>query len=439
MAALGGGETVLERVRELPGGSELLEAVAARDDAELIGGATRDLLLGRTPLELDVVVERGAEQLARELAVALATDDGATATAGVEHGAYERFETAFVRWDGRRIDVATRRAESYGAPGALPDVRAGTPEEDLARRDFTVNAIAVALAGSRRGELRAPAHALEDLKARRLRVLHDRSFLDDPTRLLRLARYRARLGFEPEEHTALLAREAVRAGALDTLSPARLGAELRLALREPDPVAALASLDRLGVLAALTPPLRFDERPARGALGALPPDGRGDLLLLGSLLASTGAGGGEGRERSLRALLDALEFTASDRDRAVRTALLGPPLVERLAAAGSPSELRAVVRGAPLEAIALAAGIDQLEAPAPAALSARRWLEELRHVRLQITGDDLVSAGVAPGPEIGRSLDAVLDMRLDGELGDTREAQLQAALDAGAGQRESRG
>ena len=144
------GEAVLDGLRELPGGSELLELAQQRADVELVGGAVRDLLLGRRPRELDVIVEAGAPGFAQELADFL---DGRLSALGVrsEVETHERFGTAVVRFDGGRIDVAARRAESYAAPGALPDVRAGTPEQDLLRRDFTVNAIAVALGGERRG------------------------------------------------------------------------------------------------------------------------------------------------------------------------------------------------------------------------------------------------------------------------------------------------
>src|SRR5207245_1310993 len=133
---------------------------------------------------------------------------------------------------------------------------------------------------------------------------------------------------------------------------------------------------------------------ARGALAALPADGRSDLLLLASLLVSLDAGGRGEREAAMKAFLDRLEFTGADRDRATRAALRAPELVVALAAARSPSQLRQAGGGDPLEAVALAAAIDELEPPARAARAARRWLGELRHVRLQITGDDLLAAGV---------------------------------------------
>ncbi len=363
---------------------------------------------------------------------------------------HERFGTARVEWEEGRIDIATRRAESYPAPGALPDVRPGTPEEDLRRRDFTVNAIAVPLAETgTRAEIgvRAVDHALADLAAGRLRVLHERSFFDDPTRLLRLARYYARLGFAIERHTGELALEAVAAHALDTVSGARLGAELRLVLAEPSALHALIAMRVLKVLPGLHPWLRSESMLERTALILLPVECRPDLLLLASLLL-VGALRAEGDPRAeLDAFLDRMEFPAQDRDRVVATVVAVPRLIEALPRAGSPSALRDAVRGAPLEAVALAGALEdmtllgateeafmaecgagQRREEQPVHRAARRWLEELRHVRLRITGDDLLAAGVPEGPEIGRRLEQTLRMRLDGELPDEREAQLAAAL-----------
>jgi tRNA nucleotidyltransferase (CCA-adding enzyme) len=422
-AASDAGAALLERLPELPGGGELLAAAAARQDVELVGGATRDLLLGARPRELDVVVGGGAEELAHELADALGL---VGSYAGVRSGAHERFGTAFLVWSEGRIDVATRRAESYPGPGALPQVRPGSPEEDLQRRDFTVNAIALALAGPQRGELRAPPHALDDLATGRLRVLHTASFIEDPTRLLRLGRYLARLGFEAEAQTAQLAATALAQGALATVSGARVGAELRLALAEPDPVAALTVLARLGVLGAIDPRLGFDAGLARRGLAELPADGRPDLLLIASLLVA-GAHDDDADHSGPEALLDRLEFPAPDRDRAASAAKLAPSLASRIGALQRPSQLHRELESAPLEAVALAAAADD-RGSAPATAAARRWLSELRGVRPRITGDDLIAAGVPAGPEIGRRLALVRDLRLDGELEDTREAQLQAAL-----------
>ena len=376
------GPQLLQRLAELPRGRDVLAGPLA--GAHLVGGAVRDLALGRAPREIDVVVEGDPEPLIAALG-----------GADVEH---ERFGTAIAGG----VDVVRARAESYAAPGALPEVRPGTLDEDLRRRDFTVNAIAVALAD---GTVTGVDGAAADLDGGVLRVLHDGSFRDDPTRLWRLARYGARLGFEPDDHTRELARAAVAGGALQTVSGPRLGNELRLALAELDPVAAL---DRAAVLGLL--PAGFAVAHPDEALALLPPgEGRGDLVLLAACCAGMDA-------RALLAWLDHLGFPAAERDlvAAASRFVVGAPL----RAARTPSEIARAARGAPLEAIALAGGDN-----------ARRWIDELRHVDLHITGDDLLAAGVPQGPEVGERLRRALERVLDGEIPAERDAELAAALE----------
>lgn len=413
-----------ERVRDLPGGRELLELARGRADVALVGGAVRDLMLDRIPRELDVVVGGATSSPSPAL---LFADELAARLRGVtETSEHERFGTALVAWDGARVDVASARRERYAAPGALPEVEPATLEDDLLRRDFTVNAIAVTLDTTRPGEVRAPPGALEDLRAGRLRVLHDASFRDDPTRLMRLARYDARLHFEIEPHTAELAARAVASGALDTVSGARIGNELRLALSEPSATGALAAMDELGLLTALHPRLRCDRIPIERSLALLPADGRPDLLIMAALALPLALRADDARAEIVT-LLDRLELIAPDRDRIAAAAIAATRLTSELPAAERPSQLRMAVAGVPPEGVALAGGISE-----SAAGPARRWLTELRGVRLLITGDDLLAAGVPEGPDIGRRLDAVLDMRLDGELADGRDAELRAALETWA-------
>jgi tRNA nucleotidyltransferase (CCA-adding enzyme) len=425
------GRLVLDRLRELPGGPQLIELSAARDDVELIGGAVRDLLLDlrATPRELDVVVAEDAASFARDLARELRAPVGEGPAERFETTLHERFHTARVVWAGGQIDIATRRNEHYPAPGALPEVRAGTREDDLRRRDFTVNALAVALGGPRRGRLDGALGAIEDLRRGTLRVLHERSFLDDPTRLLRLARYSARLGFVPEQRTARLAAQAIVDGALDTVSRARIGAELRLALAEPNPVAALLALQSLGVLAALHEALTLDPRVALRALSTLPEceEASPRVLLLASLLLPGQDYDATDYQTRLRVLLDALEFPATERERAVHSALLAPRIAERLAAARRPSQIYEISHQEPLEAVALAGALAEERGQRGAADAARRWLAELRHVRLEIGGENVLAAGVAPGPDVGRGLRRALLRKLDGEL-DGREQELAAAV-----------
>jgi len=414
---------LLTQLRAQPGGERLL--AVAPPGTYLVGGAVRDLLLGRSPRELDVVSEGDASVLAHALG------------APVEH---PRFGTATVELDGAQIDVATARRERYPAPGALPEVESATLDEDLLRRDFTVNAIAVSLDGDRPGQLHAAANALEDLRAGRLRVLHDASFVDDPTRLLRLARYAARLGFEIEPHTAELAARAVASRALDTVSGARIGAELRLALGEPGVLGALVAMDELGVLTAVHPRLRLDRMAIERALMLLGDHGRAGLLSMAALTLPLALRNADDPRAEIVALLDRLEFGAPDRDRIATASAAVPRLMDELPAADRPSQLRAVVGGTPPEGIALAGALasdtgaagatDGDATQSPAWLAARRWFEDVGNTRLRITGEDLIAAGIPEGPEIGRRLDAALRMRLDGELTEGREAELQAALEA---------
>jgi tRNA nucleotidyltransferase (CCA-adding enzyme) len=414
------GAAVIEALAGRPGGRELLELARDREDVALVGGAVRDLLLGATPRELDVIVDGGSAALAAALASRL---EGSDARAP-ETTLHERFGTAVVRWVDGRIDIAERRAESYPSPGALPEVRPGERAEDLARRDFTVNAIAVTLGGSRAGEVEAVEHALEDLAAGRLRVLHARSFLDDPIRLLRLGRYRARLGFEVEPETASLARSALDASALDTVSGARVGAELWLAAGEGVRGRAFTSLGELGVLSALALPSPFDEQLLARADALTQPDADPDVLEMAVLFHPAGESTDAAR-RAASELMDSFEFPAETRERVLAGAFDAPTLAAAIARAERPSQLRAVLEGRPVEAIAIAGA---LGAP-QVADRARAWLGELRHVRLEIGGADLLAAGVPEGPEVGRRLMRTLERKLDGELAGGRQAELQAALE----------
>jgi len=381
-------------LRALPAAAPLYDVLGADRGVWVVGGAVRDVLLGGAPVDLDVVVEGDAIGMARRLCAAL---DG-------ELVAHERFGTATVSAGGHVWDLAGARAETYARPGALPDVRPGTLAEDLLRRDFTVNAIALSLDG----RLESASRALDDLDARRLRVLHDASFRDDPTRLLRLVRYATRLGFAVEPKTDALAAAALADGALATVSAARVGAELRLLLREPGALAALAWIAEWPLVAGFG----FDAALAARALELLPADGRRDLLLLAVACREVAA---------LADWLDGLELPAAERDLVVAGAR-AEGVEAALAAAARASEIAAAVAGEPVEAVAVAGALGA-EGPA------RRWIDQLRHVRLTIDGGDLLAAGVSQGEAIGRGLAAALRAKLDGDAPD-RAAELAVALAA---------
>ncbi len=371
----------LDALRALPCGARLLDVLAQHPGAWVVGGAVRDALLGRPLGEVDIVVVGDPEPVARAL--------------GEVAAFHERFGTYDVVSGDCFYDVVTARAERYAVPGALPDVRAGDLEDDLLRRDFTVNALALNGAG----ELAAAPAALEDLEAGRLRIMHAASFRDDPTRLWRLVRYAVRLGFTPEPATDRLAYEAVQRGALETVSGDRLGAELRLALIEPDPLAALHAAQNLGLVEGLT----LDPALVAHALALLPPDARPDLTILGAVIPNG-------------AWARPFGFTAIEQRILERCAALEPIV------AGRPSEVVGALRGEPVEAVAVAGARGDAE-------TAARFLTQWRHVTLAIDGHDLIAAGLAEGPDLGARLAAVLARRLDGELPPGRDAELAAALD----------
>lgn len=400
--SLPGKPELLARLRALPAGRPLVERLGGEPGVLVVGGGVRDLLLGGAPADLDLVVEgdpaRAWERLGGEVRV------------------HDRFGTSTVTVAGFTYDLAQPRRETYSHPGALPEVSRASLEEDLGRRDFTVNAIALGLAD---GELRAFPGALDDLLARRLRVLHDRSFVDDPTRLLRLARYRGRLGFEIDARTRALVKEAIDGGALSTVSGPRIGHELRLLAAEPDPVAALLAMRELGLDTALAPGFGLtDPGLARRALALLPPDGRPDQLVLAVAARAMD-------REELRGLLDRLAFGAGERETILAAATRSDALAGMLARARRPSEIAAAAGAAPPEAVALAGALGPAQ-------PASEWLEGLRHVKLQIDGGDLMAAGVPEGPALGRGLRAALAAKLDGEA-PTREDELAAALEAARG------
>jgi len=220
---------------------DLVREVSAEKQCRpfLVGGPVRDLLLHRGAIDVDVTLEDGASTLARALAKRI---DGRVRS-------FPQFLTYKVTAPQLpEIDIATARKERYRHPGALPTVTEGRLKDDLLRRDFSINAIALDIANN---ELHDPAGGRRDLDGRVVRVLHDESFADDPTRIFRAIRLATRLGFAIEPHTEALLRAAIAGGALETVSKERLWRELFLAMEEADAPAVLRALSEHGALRVL--------------------------------------------------------------------------------------------------------------------------------------------------------------------------------------------
>lgn len=377
----------------------LLPALEGLDPAFLVGGAVRDLLLGARGVDLDVAAEGDGPALARTVAERL----------GGEAVVHDRFGTATVRAGALVVDFATTRSETYERPGALPVVEPAGLDEDLGRRDFTINAMAVALTGAAAGELRDPHGGARDLEAGTVRVLHDASFVDDPTRLLRALRYEARLGFTLDPETERLARDG--AAGLASVSAARLRDELIDLLAEEEAPAAVDRMAALGIAAGLHPALRCDGDLVSAAQLGSTETAADPVLSALAALASDGA----------TELVERLDLTAARRDRVVRAAEHARRLAAALARPQSPSELYALLSPEPPEALALALAFG---APGEMVLS---FVAGLRDAHLDITGDDLLAEGVPESPAIGAALAQTLRLKLDGEIS-SREEQLRAAV-----------
>jgi tRNA nucleotidyltransferase (CCA-adding enzyme) len=380
----------------------------------VVGGVPRDLLGGwpaGAARDLDVVVEGDGREFARRLAER-------TGGAVREHPAFGTATVALP--DGGRLDVATARRERYARPGALPTVEPATLAEDLARRDFSVNALAVRLDGAARGRVVDPAGGLADLARRRIRVLHPLSFVEDPTRVFRAARFATRLGFRLDATTRRLARAAARLDVYADLSGERLMGELRAILREPSPPAVLVALARLGAFRLVEPgyrpPAGLGRRLARVAAiaGGTGPETGGALYLL-----ALGAGLEEGAAEAWAARWG---VPAPGRAAMARARRDGPALARRLAGA-SPATAYTVLSGTPGLSAAWAAALSGTPRVRGHVGAYRdRW----RRMPRLLTGHDLKALGLAPGPRFGTLLAEVRRAQAAGRVR-TREAALDWA------------
>jgi tRNA nucleotidyltransferase (CCA-adding enzyme) len=391
----------------------LREAIATiggtHEGIYLVGGSVRDVLLGTEGFDIDIAVEGDAIALARELARLMQG----------RIRAHEKFGTAVVLYgDDARVDVVTTRSEFYDAPAALPLVEHANIREDLFRRDFTVNAMAVSLKAGDFGRLVDPFGGRQDIAARRLRVLHNLSFIDDPTRIFRAVRYESRLGFRLDEHGVALAHSCVEMGLFDDLSSARLRDELMNILDEADAPRSILRLAEIGVAAAVHPHLAADEEAAelvervfvlRDRYAPEVPRWRLGLAVLARRLPTY----------EVYSWLGRLRLRRRDIERIVGAVVFAPRLVERLQRDLSPAEIVSladpVAPDAPLVALAMR------ELPA-----LEQYFERLRGIELEIDGSDLVEIGLGQSPRVGEILAELRRRKLNGALSG-RAAELKAA------------
>ncbi len=408
------GESLARELARLERLRPVFEAVASLGDRPervfLVGGTLRDILLGEENFDVDIAVEGDAIGFARALASAL----------GGRVTPHEKFGTAVVSYgDDGRIDVVTTRTEFYDAPGALPTVERAGLREDLFRRDFTINAMAVSLKPADFGLLVDPFGGRADLEHGVLRVLHNLSFIDDPTRIFRGIRYEARHGFRLEEHSARLARGCIEMGLVGDLSSARLRDELVVLLEDPGAAGGIRRLGELGADRAIHPHLRGDAEAAllferalalRDELGVEVPAWRLGIAALARSMTSDEA----------YDWLERLKVRRRDVDRIVGAITVAPRIVERL-------------RGKDLDPAQVVALADAFAPDAPLLALAqeeqpglRDYFTRLRGVQLEIGGADLKAMGLSESPRVGEVLAEVRRRKLNGEV-DGRESELAAA------------
>ncbi len=368
----------------------------------LSGGAVRDLLLDKPVWDVDLVCEGDAITLAGDLA---AGEDAKISL-------HKPFLTANLKWADLSLDLTTARREKYARPGELPEVEPGSLKEDLFRRDFSINAMAVSLNTENNGQLIDVYGGLDDLRNKLVRVLHEKSFTDDATRLWRAVRYEQRLDFRLEAGTeALLKRHLAM---LDTITGERIWYELERAFGEELPEKVLLRAGELGLLARLNPGLLAGSQltewfnSARRTSLPLKPGVSLYMALLTFNLDEDSLENIIQRLNVNRAITQTLNETQELKTR--RQALSVEPL--------KPSAVYRLLRGFSEDAVRANLIASQSE---EACRNIRLYLDKLRYVKTALNGDELIALGLNQGPSIKTMLGRLLDARLDAEVSSREE------------------
>ena len=371
----------------------------------LVGGAVRDAILGAPGPDIDLILEGDVRRFAEETAVALGLDC-------IRHDAFGTATLSSA--NGLRVDVAGARSETYSQPGALPHVTPDTIDADLRRRDFTVNAMAASMLPLGFGELLDPFNGACDIEHMLLRVLHANSFIDDPTRILRGFRFSDRFGFE--EGTEKLVRDALKKRVFDTVSGVRIKKELRLIFEARSRGRILETCREFGVGGAIQEGFEFktglfypDDRVAE-AWEALYETGRAsEYWAAGLAAAAAGA-----KPETLRALAERLGFTNAETEAMMLTNEASDPMYLEILGntCARQSQIAELLENIPPEALVYlyAAGGEMVR------VNITIYMRVVRHIRLTISGDDLIARGYKPSRRFSEALSEILRRKRDGFL-----------------------
>jgi len=401
--------------RQLPAElREFLQVAGRQAEAQghnlyLVGGAVRDLLLERPNTDFDLVLEGDAPSFARRLA-RLMRDGSDDLKLSDRVTIHPRFGTAKFQRGDITIDVVTARSETYARPGALPTVKPGAIRDDLFRRDFTINAMAIELMPASLGRLLDYFYGIKDLQRGLIRILHNRSFIDDATRILRAVRYEQRLSFKLEPDTERLLKRDV--SYLDTISGDRIRHELELICKEDNPEQMLGRAQTLGVLRQIHPELKVDGATAE-RLRRARQQGMTETDIYLSILAYPLD------SEAIEGFVERLNITG-ELKRGVKQL---PRLKAKFPALASPNIAPSAVYRLLQKYHPGAIATCALAADEPTVrFQMERYLNELRYVKTHLDGDALKALGVKPGPRLGKMLEALREARLDGAV-NTREEE----------------
>jgi tRNA nucleotidyltransferase (CCA-adding enzyme) len=411
-----GGPDLGERLLAIESLQEVFEAVQAVSEpfegVYLVGGAVRDVLMGEPNFDVDIAVEGDGIALGQALAREL----------GGRVVPHEKFGTAIVLYgNGGRVDVATARTEFYDYPGALPTVEQASIRQDLYRRDFTINAMAVSLKGADFGRLVDYFGGHRDLAGGVVRVLHNLSFIDDPTRIFRAVRYETRYGFRMDAHTFGLAKACVEMDLVGELSSSRVRDELQALLSEERVGDSVHRMAELGIDRAIHSHLAADEEAVRlieavdslrEAYAPEAPAWRLRLAVLARRLSST----------EVLDWAEGLKLRRRDAERIADAVAVAPRLRDVVGATKEPAALWQRVAPHDPDGALLALATSK----GRARKRLERYFEELRDVTLEISGGDLAELGLGESPQVGAVLEELRRRKLNGEL-DGRMAEIEAA------------
>ena len=364
----------------------------------LVGGTVRDLLLKRSSLDIDLALEGNAIKFARLL----------TTGTGEKLTIHQQFGTATFHQGEYTIDIAMARCETYAHPGALPTVKPAEIKDDLIRRDFSINAMAVELSPDTFGNLLDFHGGTTDLEKKLIRILHKRSFIDDATRIFRAIRFEQRLDFNIEAGTERLLRKNI--ATLNTISGDRLRNEIELLLNEELPEKALARADGLGVLQQIDRSLKSNKwlegrfAEARKLYISSP------AIYFALLTFDLGRDNAE-------AISERLNLSGDWKRIVLGVAKINDDIHKLADPAISPSTVYRFLKRYPVEAVSACFLSNESRIVRS---QIERYLKELQYVQIRLNGTELKKMGVETGPRLGRILKALQDAKLDG-LADTRE------------------